>query len=87
MKCDLKRNVLAGSNRGIGYEAAKDLAARGAKVMMACRNVEKGESAKSKIIGMVPQRTIITLSLLFSNKSSSIRFLKSIYCFNQTWTF
>ena len=46
---------IVGSNRGIGYETAKDLAARGAKVIMACRNMEKAELAKSKIIGTVPQ--------------------------------
>lgn len=40
-----------GSNRGIGYETAKDFAIRGARVVMACRNVQTAEEAKSKIIG------------------------------------
>ena len=40
-----------GSNTGLGFETAKDLAARGARVVMVCRNMQKADLAKSKIIG------------------------------------
>ena len=32
-------------NKGIGYETAKNLAQRGAKVIMACRDIEKAKKA------------------------------------------
>lgn len=37
--------IITGSNTGIGRETALDFVRRGAVVIMACRNVEKGESA------------------------------------------
>ena len=37
--------IVTGANAGIGLETAADLAGRGAKVIMACRSVERGEKA------------------------------------------
>jgi NAD(P)-dependent dehydrogenase (short-subunit alcohol dehydrogenase family) len=52
---DLKTNlmegktvIITGGNGGIGLETAKGLAKMGAKVILACRNLESGNAARSK---------------------------------------
>lgn len=44
-----KTVVITGSNTGIGLETASDLATRGAKIVMACRDIGKAEDAKKKV--------------------------------------
>jgi NAD(P)-dependent dehydrogenase (short-subunit alcohol dehydrogenase family) len=41
--------VITGGNVGLGYEAARDLAKRGAKVVIGCRNEEAGKQAEEEI--------------------------------------
>ncbi|KAF8299225.1 NAD(P)-binding protein [Clavulina sp. PMI_390] len=42
--------IITGANTGIGLETAKHLAAMGATVVLACRNVEKAEAARKEIM-------------------------------------
>lgn len=46
--------VVTGSNTGLGYDTARVLAARGAKVVMAVRDTAKGETAAARIRGLSP---------------------------------
>ncbi|XP_065342998.1 retinol dehydrogenase 13-like [Cloeon dipterum] len=42
--------IITGANTGIGKETARELAKRGAKVYMACRDIDKCEEAREEIV-------------------------------------
>ena len=48
-RLDGKTVVITGANTGIGYETAKDLSQRGAKIIMGSRNLEKSQKAAKSI--------------------------------------
>jgi len=50
--------VVTGSNTGLGLETAKALAGSGAEVVMAVRNLDKGDAAKALILEAHPDATI-----------------------------
>ncbi|GAA0561445.1 SDR family NAD(P)-dependent oxidoreductase [Paractinoplanes ferrugineus] len=45
--------IVTGANTGLGFETARALAARGATVVLAVRNVEKGKQAAARMTGDV----------------------------------
>jgi len=49
-RLDGKIAVVTGSNTGIGMETARALAVRGARVVLACRDLGKGEVARQQIM-------------------------------------
>ncbi len=55
--------VVTGANTGLGYETAKALAERGASVVLAVRDVEKGEQAASRMNGDVTVQALDLTSL------------------------
>ena len=73
--------IITGANSGIGFEAAKVLASKGADVVMAVRNQEKGNQAKAEIMKAHAQSrvtvSLLDLSSLKSVKLFSDNFLKS----------
>lgn len=49
-----KSAIVTGCNTGIGYYMVRALASKGARVTMACRNSEKAESARQRILREFP---------------------------------
>jgi NAD(P)-dependent dehydrogenase (short-subunit alcohol dehydrogenase family) len=48
-----KTVIITGANSGIGKAAAQAIAAEGHRVILACRNIERGEKAKAEMSGTV----------------------------------
>ena len=55
--------VITGANSGLGLESTKAIAAKGATVVMACRNMTKAEKAKADVLGQVPDANLDLMKL------------------------
>ena len=55
--------VVTGANTGLGYETAAALAAKGAHVVLAVRNVDKGSAAAARIAGATPGASVAVQEL------------------------
>ncbi|XP_019823543.2 retinol dehydrogenase 12 [Bos indicus] len=62
--------VITGANTGIGKETARELARRGARVYIACRDVLKGESAASEIQADTKNSQVLVRKLDLSDTKS-----------------
>ncbi|MEI6754248.1 MAG: oxidoreductase [Paludibacter sp.] len=69
-----KTILVTGGNSGLGFEAVKAFALKGAFVVMACRSLAKGEEAKKQISGLNPKANISVMELDLTD-------LKSIHSF------
>jgi len=65
-----KLAVVTGSNSGTGKEAARALAGAGADVILAVRNVDKGEQARADILTDHPQAQVSVRRLDLADLSS-----------------
>lgn len=71
--------IVTGANTGLGKETAKALAKKNAVVILAVRNIEKGEQAVLDIQREIPESTIKVMELDLSN-------LKSVKIFADTFS-
>ncbi len=62
--------IITGSSSGIGYEAARVLANKNAKVIIAVRNLSKGEIAKSNIVGQNKNAAVEVMKIDLSDLAS-----------------
>ena len=69
--------IVTGSNTGIGYEAARVLAEKGATVILACRNAAKGQKAVEKILADNAQGKVEMMTLDLSDQESVHEFVKA----------
>ncbi|MDT0321801.1 MULTISPECIES: oxidoreductase [unclassified Streptomyces] len=47
--------VVTGANSGLGFVVARELARRGARVVLACRSQQRGQAALERLLGEVPE--------------------------------
>src|ERR1700761_7823530 len=62
--------VITGANTGLGYETALALAAHGAHVVLAVRNLDKGKDAATRIAAAAPNADVALQELDLTSQES-----------------
>jgi len=65
-----KLAVITGANSGIGFHTALELARAGAEVVLACRNLQKAESARQRILTDIPDAQLQPAALDLASLAS-----------------
>jgi NAD(P)-dependent dehydrogenase (short-subunit alcohol dehydrogenase family) len=73
-----RNSVVTGANSGIGWHTARELAARGGRVVLACRDVERGKQAADRIRAADPDAEVEVCDLDLADMSS-------IRAFGEAW--
>jgi NAD(P)-dependent dehydrogenase (short-subunit alcohol dehydrogenase family) len=79
-----KRIIVTGANSGIGFEAAKDFSNRGAEVILAVRNEQKGKKAQEAILKENPQALVEVMILDLADLASIREFERNFRTRYQT---
>jgi NAD(P)-dependent dehydrogenase (short-subunit alcohol dehydrogenase family) len=70
--------LITGANSGIGYETTLALAKKGATVIMACRNIEKGKEAQAQILKQAPNADLTVMMLDLADLTSVDDFVQNV---------
>ena len=74
MKTVSRPFVVTGASGSIGSEVVKALARQGKPVVMACRNLEKGEAARQRILQGLPEAALELMTVDMASLDSVARF-------------
>ncbi|UYV79649.1 hypothetical protein LAZ67_18000178 [Cordylochernes scorpioides] len=77
-RLDGQTAVVTGSNCGLGLETARDLAARGARVILACRDASRGEQAADIVRASTGNSSVVYRHLDLSSLHSIRHFAQHI---------
>jgi NAD(P)-dependent dehydrogenase (short-subunit alcohol dehydrogenase family) len=69
-----RRIVVTGANSGIGLDATRIFASKGARVILACRSTDKGERARDEIVRQHPEAHVEVRKLDLASLSSVQKF-------------
>ena len=72
------RAIVTGSNSGIGRSAARELARRGAHVVLACRNLTRAEEARAGILSAAPGASVEVAELDLASLTSVRAFARQV---------
>ncbi|XP_071453831.1 retinol dehydrogenase 13-like isoform X2 [Hetaerina americana] len=75
-RADGKVVIITGSNTGIGKETAREMARRGAKVIMACRDGNKCEKTREEIVLETKNKYVYCRSCDLSSQDSVRKFVE-----------
>ncbi|XP_017261834.1 retinol dehydrogenase 12, like [Kryptolebias marmoratus] len=78
VKLSDKTAVITGANTGIGKETAIDLSKRGARVILACRDMEKAQAAVKEIAESSGNDDVICMKLDLSDSKSIREFAEAV---------
>ncbi|MDY0345989.1 MAG: SDR family NAD(P)-dependent oxidoreductase [Bacilli bacterium] len=74
----MKTIIVTGANAGIGRECSRQLAALGHRVIMACRNQERGEAARQEIVSQTANQEVLLKIVDLSSLASLKKFVSEI---------
>ena len=77
-RLDGKTVIITGANTGIGLETAVDLAKRNARVILACRSVERGETAAVEVRKRSGNDNVVFVQLDLASLDSVRKFTAKI---------
>jgi NAD(P)-dependent dehydrogenase (short-subunit alcohol dehydrogenase family) len=66
--------IVTGANSGIGFEAAKELARKGAQTILACRSMDKAQAALDQILAEIPTAKAEIMQLDLARQASVRQF-------------